>query len=111
MANSVQTLPVPETLPPTWRLPALARVMARFARRKPLGAIGGVIVLALLVMAVFVDRIAPYCYDQSIPAARNRPMDYRERAGLRQCWLSAGMRTIVRTGGPRGTREPRAPGC
>src|SRR5438046_122235 len=51
MANSVQTLPVPETLPPTWRLPALARVMVRFARRKPLGAIGGVIVLALLVDA------------------------------------------------------------
>ncbi|PYO33901.1 MAG: ABC transporter permease, partial [Candidatus Rokuibacteriota bacterium] len=73
MANSVQTLPVPETLPPTWRLPALARVMVRFARRKPLGAIGGVIVLALLVMAVFADRIAPYSYDQSIPAARNKP--------------------------------------
>src|SRR6266481_8723280 len=73
MANSVQTLPVPETLPPTWRLPALARVMVRFARRKPLGAIGGVIVLALLVMAVFADRIAPYSYDQSIPAARTKP--------------------------------------
>ena len=73
MANSVQTLSVPETLPRAWRLPALARMVLRFGRRKPLGAIGGVIVLALLVMAIFADRIAPYAYDQSIPAARTKP--------------------------------------
>ena len=73
MANSVQTLSVPETLPRGWRLPALARTVLRFGRRKPLGAIGGVIVLALLVMAIFADRIAPYAYDQSIPAARTKP--------------------------------------
>src|SRR6185369_3368810 len=73
MANSVRTLSVPETLPPAWRLPALARTVLRFGRRKPLGAIGGVIVLALLVMAIFADRIAPYAYDQSIPAARTKP--------------------------------------
>jgi peptide/nickel transport system permease protein len=45
----------------------------RFARRKPLGAIGGVIVLALLLMAVFADRIAPFQYDQSIRGARSNP--------------------------------------
>jgi peptide/nickel transport system permease protein len=43
----------------------------RFCRRKPLGAIGAVIILALLVMALFADRIAPYSYDQSI--ARMKP--------------------------------------
>jgi peptide/nickel transport system permease protein len=47
--------------------------MARFVRRKPLGAIGGVIVLALLVMAVFAGQIAPYAYDQSIVGARTKP--------------------------------------
>ena len=73
MANSVRTLSVPETLPRAWRLPALARTVLRFGRRKPLGAIGGVIVLALLVMAIFADRIAPYAYDQSIAAARTKP--------------------------------------
>jgi peptide/nickel transport system permease protein len=73
MANSVHTLRVPEALPRPWRLPALARIVLRFARRKPLGAIGGVIVLALLVMAVFADRIAPYRYDESIRGARSRP--------------------------------------
>ena len=41
MANSVQTLPVPETLPRAWRLPALARAVLRFGRRKPLGKRGG----------------------------------------------------------------------
>ena len=73
MANSVHTLRVPEALPRPWRLPGLARIVLRFARRKPLGAIGGVIVLALLVMAVFADRIAPYRYDESIRGARSRP--------------------------------------
>src|SRR5262249_40175983 len=49
------------------------RVLARFARRKPLGALGGVIVVALLVMAVFAEMIAPYGYDETIRGARMRP--------------------------------------
>src|SRR5881628_2531692 len=73
MTNSVHTFSVPKALSRTWRLPSLLKLTLRFARRKPLGAIGGVIVLALLVMAIFADRIAPYSYDQSIPAARNKP--------------------------------------
>ena len=46
------------------------RAVLRFARRKPLGAIGGALVLALLVMAAFAERIAPYDYDQTIRGAR-----------------------------------------
>jgi peptide/nickel transport system permease protein len=46
---------------------------ARFARRKPLGALGAVIVAALLVMAVFAERLAPYDYDATIRGARMRP--------------------------------------
>jgi len=45
----------------------------RFCRRKPLGAIGAVIVLALIIMAVFADRIAPYSYDDTIRGARMKP--------------------------------------
>jgi peptide/nickel transport system permease protein len=41
-----------------------------FVRRKPLGAIGGVIVVAMLLMAVFAERIAPYQYDETIRGAR-----------------------------------------
>jgi peptide/nickel transport system permease protein len=43
-----------------------------FARRKPLGAIGAIIVLAMLVMAIFAERIAPYDYDETIRGARMR---------------------------------------
>ena len=46
------------------------RALGRFVRRKPLGAIGGIIVVALLVMAVFAEQIAPYGYDESIRGAR-----------------------------------------
>jgi peptide/nickel transport system permease protein len=48
----------------------VVRALGRFGRRKPLGAIGGVIVLAMLVMAVFAERIAPYDYDESVRGAR-----------------------------------------
>ena len=44
-----------------------------FVRRKPLGAIGGAIVAALLVMAAFSERIAPYGYDELIRGARMKP--------------------------------------
>ncbi|HTO12786.1 MAG TPA: ABC transporter permease [Candidatus Binatia bacterium] len=49
------------------------RFVLGFARRKPLGAIGGAIVLALLVVAIFADRIAPHAYSVSIAGARMKP--------------------------------------
>src|SRR5262245_48804418 len=73
MTNSVETLSVPEALRPTWRMPPLVNPVLRFARRKPLGAIGAVIVLVLLLMAVFAERIAPYPYAASIAGARMKP--------------------------------------
>jgi peptide/nickel transport system permease protein len=72
MASTTPTLTtVPEALPRPWRLPRPVGLVLRFGRRKPLGAIGGVIILALLVMALFADRIAPYAYDESV--ARMKP--------------------------------------
>ena len=38
-------------------------VLWRFVRAKPLGAIGGAIVVLLILMAIFADLIAPYPYD------------------------------------------------
>ncbi len=55
--------------------PALAVLLvtaARFARRKPLGALGGVIVLALILMAALAPLIAPYDPRQIIREANNR---------------------------------------
>ncbi|MGH7308115.1 MAG: ABC transporter permease [Candidatus Rokuibacteriota bacterium] len=49
------------------------RVIGTFCRRKPLGALGAAIILALLVMAAFAEWIAPYAYDQQIPNGRLRP--------------------------------------
>jgi peptide/nickel transport system permease protein len=72
-ANSIEALPVPRTLPRSWRVPAIVRAVLRFARRKPLGAVGGVVVLALLILALFADQIAPHSYAQSIPGARMKP--------------------------------------
>ena len=42
----------------------------QFTKRKPLGAVGGLIVLGLLIMAVFAPWIAPYKYDETIAGAR-----------------------------------------
>ncbi|HEV8615188.1 MAG TPA: ABC transporter permease [Methylomirabilota bacterium] len=44
--------------------------VGRFGRRKPLGAIGGILVVAMLLMAGFAERIAPYGYDESVRGAR-----------------------------------------
>ncbi|MFQ5879302.1 MAG: ABC transporter permease [Dehalococcoidia bacterium] len=41
------------------------RGLRRFVVRKPLGAIGGFIVLGLLVLAIFAPLIAPYAYDKT----------------------------------------------
>lgn len=51
----------------------IGRAVWLFARRKPLGAISGVIVLAMLVMAVFAEGIAPYGYDDTVRGARMKP--------------------------------------
>lgn len=44
--------------------------VARFMRTKPLGTLGGVLVLILFVAAVFADQIAPYPYDAGKSADR-----------------------------------------
>ncbi|MDP2626384.1 MAG: ABC transporter permease [Candidatus Rokubacteria bacterium] len=44
-----------------------------FCRRKPLGAIGGAVVLGMIVLALFAPWIAPHAYDDSIRGARMKP--------------------------------------
>ena len=52
-------------------LAAPVMAVARFSRRKPLGAVGGLIVLALLVMALLAPVISPYGPRQIIREANN----------------------------------------
>ena len=52
------------------RTAAVLIALWQFCRRKPLGALGGLIVLVLLLLALFAPWIAPYSYDETIPGAR-----------------------------------------
>ena len=52
------------------RIAAVLQALWTFCRRKPLGALGGLIVLVLLLLALFAPWIAPYTYDETIPGAR-----------------------------------------
>jgi peptide/nickel transport system permease protein len=56
--------------PARGRVATVLSVLGRFARRKPLGALGAAIVVAMLLMAVFAEHIAPYGYDETIRGAR-----------------------------------------
>src|SRR3989442_7353716 len=49
------------------------RGVGRFCRRKPLGALGAFIVIALLMMAVFAEQLAPYGYDETVRGSRMKP--------------------------------------
>jgi len=71
MANHTESIAVP-ALPVKRPAPRgrVAPAILRFCRRKPLGAIGGLIVLAMLVMALGASWIAPYPYDETIRDAR-----------------------------------------
>jgi peptide/nickel transport system permease protein len=61
------------TRPPRTAVSRWALTLARFARHKPLGAVGAVIVVAMLVMTLFAEQIAPYAYDETIRGARMKP--------------------------------------
>src|ERR671933_2210635 len=63
--------PLPSAPPLALRVPRSrsARLIA-FVRRKPLGAIGGAIVLVLLLVALAAPWLAPYPYDVGVAAER-----------------------------------------
>lgn len=68
-----------EAAPPAGLARTVLHVLGRFAVRQPLGAIGGVIVLALVVTAVFAPQLAPYgakdaSFAQYLPPSADFPM-------------------------------------
>jgi peptide/nickel transport system permease protein len=52
------------------RAALIASGLWQFCRTKPLGALGGLIVVVLLLLAVLAPWVAPYTYDETIPGAR-----------------------------------------
>jgi peptide/nickel transport system permease protein len=73
MANHVEAIAPPQVIRKATLVPRSLRAVGLFCRRKPLGAVGGALVLVMLVMAVGAEWIAHYPYDQSIPGARMKP--------------------------------------
>src|SRR2546426_11374032 len=77
MADHVETLASRSTQADVPRqavaVTPLLHAIWRFCRRKPLGALGGAIVLVMIVMAVFAPYIAHYTYDETIRGARMKP--------------------------------------
>jgi peptide/nickel transport system permease protein len=57
------------------------RDVAWFARRKPLGALGGAIVVVMLGMAAGAEWIAPHGYDDIIRGARMKPPGFAHWLG------------------------------
>ena len=55
------------------RLPFLAEVFYRLVKEKPLGTIGGVIVLILFLVGIFANFLAPYGYNEMVLGARLQP--------------------------------------
>jgi peptide/nickel transport system permease protein len=55
------------------RAAAIGRALWVFARRKPIGAASGLVVVAMLVMTIFAEQIAPYGYDETVRGARMKP--------------------------------------
>lgn len=47
--------------------------MRQLVRRKPLGALGGALLVAMLALALFADWVAPYGYDEADMFARLKP--------------------------------------
>jgi peptide/nickel transport system permease protein len=72
VARAVE-LPVREPVSPPLGLLSTVTLVGRLARRKPLGALGAVIVVGLILLAIFADQIAPYAYDDAIAGARMKP--------------------------------------
>jgi peptide/nickel transport system permease protein len=52
------------------RAAAIGRALWLFGKKKPIGALSGLVVLAMLLMAVFAEAIAPYGYDEAVRGAR-----------------------------------------
>ncbi len=73
MSRYLEAVTTVEPVRDAWVLPRAAHALSLFCRRKPLGALGGFLVLVMLLMAVGAPWIAHYDYDESIPGARMKP--------------------------------------
>jgi peptide/nickel transport system permease protein len=71
MAESVAS--VEEVRGEKKHLPFLVEVVVRLIKEKPLGTIGGAIVLILFLVGIFANFLAPYGYNEMVLGARLQP--------------------------------------
>jgi peptide/nickel transport system permease protein len=69
----VESFAYPKTAAATPETPSRLRRLLRLMRRKPLGTVGALIVLGMLVLAVFAEAIAPYHYNKTHVRDRLKP--------------------------------------
>lgn len=73
MAQRVEQLTHPAAAAPRADKFSALRRAIRMARRKPLGAFGGLIILLMLIMAIFAESIAPFHYNKTHVRDRLKP--------------------------------------
>ncbi len=71
MTNTTDTQPLAEEAPKGHSL--LVDFIIRLVREKPLGTVGGIIVLAMLLTGIFANFIAPYGYTEMVLVDRLQP--------------------------------------
>ncbi|MFC1919106.1 ABC transporter permease [Chloroflexota bacterium] len=71
--NSITTDILPATPPETKRRHWLVNATARLVKEKPLGTVGAVIFLLLLLTGIFADFLAPYGYNEIRPVDAMKP--------------------------------------
>jgi peptide/nickel transport system permease protein len=70
---AIDTKPATTGRPARSTIATVGRVLWLFARRKPIGALSALVVVAMLLMALFAEQIAPYGYDEAVRGARMVP--------------------------------------
>ncbi len=84
MVDSAETAPLSgydSVTPRPTRLGRIGKILLRFARSKPLGALGGIFVALMIVLALFADVIAPYDYNKRNLRERLKPPSVRHLMG------------------------------
>ena len=81
MAERAPAVPAIEVFKPKRRLPWYIECWPRLVKEKPLGTVGGVLVLLMLITGIFAPYIAPYGMNETRLADRLQPYSWKHPLG------------------------------